>query len=593
MTAASDPLAAFTPHRWERVNRRLVTRMLAEFTYEGLLSATASDDGWRIRLGTADYIFTAIRGLWGQLRIDPASVERQPSAGPIRVTTLMCDLATALDLNGATTGNWLQELQHTLLADVQIDARRATLRLADLDDIEQQALLSGHPKLVASKGRIGWGLEELAQFAPESGIAVQLHWLAVARTLASEAPGHTVDHWGLPPGWLDEKSREGLTHQATNAGADPQRYRLLPVHPWQWQRWVMPLYADALASGEIISLGSAGPAMRPLLSLRTFADAHTPERAHVKLPLTIRNTSCYRGLPGESLKAGIRLSEWLATIARNDPALYPRLRVQCEVAAVHVPHTAYQSLPGAPYRFHESLGAAWREAPATHLAAGERAVLLATLAECEADGTPVLAAWCREAGCSVETWVGALFRNVTAPLYHLLCAYGVGFIAHGQNVAVILRHGFPAGALIKDFHGDLRLAEDAPANGLDTATMSAVKRLPAEYLKHDLYTGHLVTALRFIGDALATSGLLGEERFYGALARILREHEARHPELAQAFRRYDLLGPRMARVCVNRALLAVGYDDRAERPLPVLGPPLDNPLHTVVARYRAMEANHD
>ncbi len=593
MKPGDFPLDSLTPQRWECINRRLVARMLAEFTYEGLLDAAASGGYHNIQLGAVSYRFTAARGLWGQLRIDPASVARQPAAGPMRVTVLMTDLATALNLDGATTGNWLQELQHTLLADLQIDTRRAGIRLAELDDIEQQVLLLGHPKLVASKGRIGWGLDELAHLSPEAGKAIQLHWVAVTRALASEAPGNRVDDWGLPYDWLDECDWSELTRRASATGAAPERHRLLPVHPWQWQRWVVPLYADALASGELISLGSAGPALRPLLSLRTFADARAPARARIKLPLSIRNTSCYRGLPGEAIKAGVGLSAWLDTLCRNDPALYPRLRVQRELAAVHVRHAAYESLAGAPYRFCETLGAAWREAPAAHLAAGERTVLLATLAEYETDGTPVLAHWCREAGCSVETWISALFRNVTAPLYQLLCAHGVGFIAHGQNVAVILQQSFPAGALIKDFHGDLRLAEDAATQGLDPNTASAVKRLPAEHLMHDLYTGHLVTALRFVGDALAASGLLSEERFYGALVRVLREHQAQHPELAAAFQRYDLLRPHMARVCVNRALIAVGYDDRAERPLPVLGPPLDNPLHTVAHTTPALETPHD
>lgn len=590
---AGDDLATLSPQRWERVNRRLVARILAELTYEGLLDAVFDRDGWRLPLGATDYRFTATRGLWGQLRIDPTSVERRPPAGPVRVTALMGDLATALNLDGAITGNWLQELQHTLLADLQIDARRAKVCLAELDAIEQQALLSGHPKLVASKGRGGWGLSELAHLAPESGESVQLHWLAVARTLVSEAPGNQVDCWGLPHSWLDADSHAELIRRAAARGADAARYRLLPVHPWQWQRWVAPLYADALASSEIIFLGPAGPALRPLVSLRSFADGHARERPHIKLPLSVSNTSCYRGLPGAPLLAGIRLSAWLDDICHRDPALHSRLRVQRELAAVHVPQPAYEALADVPYRFRETLGAGWREAPAAHLGNGERAVLLAVLAEREADGTPVLAYWCRQAGCSVAAWVDRLFRNVTAPLYHLLCAYGIGFIAHGQNVAVILRDGFPIGALIKDFHGDLRLAEDAPAHGLDPATAAAIKRLPADHLLHDLYTGHLVTTLRFVGDVLAASELLSEERFYAALARTLREHQDQHPEYAAAFHRYDLLHPRMTRVCVNRALLAAGYDDRAERPLPVLGPPLENPLYAVAHATPTAETSHD
>ena len=52
-----------------------------------------------------------------------------------------------------------------------------------------------------------------------------------------------------------------------------------------------------------------------------------------------------------------------------------------------------------------------------------------------------------------------MFKHVVVPIYHLMAKYGVGIVAHGQNVTLVLEDNFPAGCLIKDFHGDLRLID--------------------------------------------------------------------------------------------------------------------------------------
>src|SRR5690606_28624692 len=77
---------------------------------------------------------------------------------------------------------------------------------------------------------------------------------------------------------------------------------LVPVHPWQWRRHLVAHYGGMLARGELASLGEFGDTYAPRLSVRTLADVSRPERADVKLALTILNTSCWRGLPGEHVE---------------------------------------------------------------------------------------------------------------------------------------------------------------------------------------------------------------------------------------------------------------------------------------------------
>ena len=57
----------------------------------------------------------------------------------------------------------------------------------------------------------------------------------------------------------------------------------------------------------------------PQQSIRTLADADHPERHHLKLALSILNTSVYRGLPRDRTLAAPALSAWLTARVRGRP----------------------------------------------------------------------------------------------------------------------------------------------------------------------------------------------------------------------------------------------------------------------------------
>ena len=59
---------------WERVNRQMVAKILAELEYERTLCAEPQGEAWRIALPSAVYTFNAERGIWGWLHIDPSSL---------------------------------------------------------------------------------------------------------------------------------------------------------------------------------------------------------------------------------------------------------------------------------------------------------------------------------------------------------------------------------------------------------------------------------------------------------------------------------------------------------------------------------------
>ncbi|PAV25351.1 IucA/IucC family protein [Tamilnaduibacter salinus] len=564
-----------TESLWRHTNQRLMAKIIAESNYEGCLAPRQTDDqGWELTLGGHVYRFRARRTVWDFLRIEPHSLTRDGEPAD-SAAQLVVDAQASLGLTDIVLANFLEELQNTLAGDRIQQKRLSALSAGDLLELpaaEQEGLLDGHPKALANRGRMGWGQADLLAYSPEGGNRFRLRWLAVD-------PALTGTHVGTAP--LDQCLTDSERNAIQKELGERRDWPLVPVHPWQWDHRLQAQYAEPLARGQLVDLGVRGHWYRPQQSLRTLSNDAAPEHCDLKLALTILNTSCYRGIPAEPIAQGPALSQWLWEQSRQDPELHRTgLEVQRELAGCHVPHPQQSQVDGAPYRYHEMLGAVWRESMASKAREDERTMLMATLMQCDGQGRSLIAALIRRSGLAPEIWLTRLFDCVTLPIYHLLCAYGIGLVAHGQNLGLILRDNAPERVTIKDFHGDLRCVDQPipEAAGMPTSLLDSLKRLPPEYLVHDLITGHFVTTLRFISPLLEDDLGFHERHFYGLLAERIRAYQADHPELADRFDRFPLLRPTLERVCINRVRFRIGYEDHAERPLPELGEPLSNPL---------------
>lgn len=581
--------AALARH-WPAANRALIAKMIGELTYERILTLAGDDDsGYRLALGErGTWRFKARTNLWGQPRVDAESLAPPPGAS-LEAADFLLDLAPHLGMNDGQVAEHLEDLFATLRGDCQLrEARRglsadAAIRLPEPS---RQRLLDGHPKFLFNKGRRGWGLEALAHFAPEHGHSFQLGWVAIDET-ALERGGDAIDAPELLASALSSTELARLRQALAERVDTPGAYRLMPVHPWQWQRWLGPLHAGDIARGRLHYLGEFGDRYAPQQSLRTLTNISRPSTHDIKLPLTIMNTSCYRGIPGRFLLAGPAASAWLKAKAREDEEFARAgLEILAEPAGAVLPHDQYARLPQAPYRYGELFGVIWREALAPRLADTDQALLMAELMQDDERGRPWLAAYLQAAGAtdpqSAEQWLTRMFEVTLVPMWHLMCRYGMSLIAHGQNLTVILRDGVPHRLALKDFQGDLRLVdEDFPEARDLPATLKAVTvRLPSEKLIHDLQTGHFVTTLRFIAPLAPTCGV-SETRFYQLCGDVLEAYKARHPELVERFARFDLFAPRILRLTLNRAKFLHATDNAAERMLAEMDLRVANPLHFV------------
>ncbi|MEE1781942.1 IucA/IucC family siderophore biosynthesis protein [Streptomyces sp. SP17BM10] len=573
--AAEPPLylpPQLAPGPWQRAGRALLAKMLGEFAYEELLTPLpvpgAADGAYLLALPEAEYRFTARRGAYGSWRVDPGSVrcDREDGLDPLRFLPYA---RHALGLRGETTGHLIRELTATLTADAhQLATALTAAELADLDHAALEGRQEGHPWIVPNKGRIGFSAADAARWAPEARTPHPLPWIAVHRRLAR--------YRGVPglvrPEQLYARELDDPGALRAALGPDADDYLLLPVHPWQWDETVVPLFAPWIASGEIVPLPSDGDPRLPQQSIRSFFNTAHPERCTVKLPLSILNTLVWRGLPVERTLAAPAVTAWIHGLRDADPFLRDECRVILlgEIASVTVDHPLYRDLPEAPYQYKELLGAIWREPLGPFLDGGERARTLASLLQTGSDGRALVAELVARSGLAPAEWTRRLFAVMLPPLLHFLYRYGLVFSPHGENAIVVFdAHEAPARLAVKDFVDDVNLSdEDLPElRDLPAEVDDVLLREPPQGLCQFLHSGLFIGVYRYLAPLLEEQTGLPEADFWALLREEIGRHHDRFPELRERFELFDLLTPRIDRLCLNRnRLLLDGYQDRPHRP---------------------------
>lgn len=583
-------VGALTARAWSRANRELLAKAITELWYEEVIDPECTDDGdlrWKLRDGT----LTA-RARWralGWWRVEPQSLSWETEYGEVDVpdaADLLADVLAEQKVAPATLANLVAELSSTLLCDALFHTYAGPAAgLVDREPVEVEADLRGHPWIIANKGRVGFDIDDVRDYAPESARDVTLMWLAAGPEIADTTEVSGLDHRTVVREQVGDEFFDLLRRRAASAGLDPDTCAYVPVHPWQWANRIASLHAGDLARGELVVLGDGPARYRPQLAIRTMTDADHPSRRYLKLPVSVLNTSVYRGLPRERTLAAPALTEWLSGVVGNDPFLAETGMILLgEVAGVGVRHRTYEALDGVPYQHTEMLGAIWRDPVEPSLGDGERAVSLAALLHTDPYGGTFVRELVERSGLSPSEWLRRLHEVVLPPLFHVLYRYGVMFSPHGQNCMIVHRDGVPERLVVKDFVDDLAvcsepLLEHAGLTEPVRAALDDVTLTPGTLIKY-LQNGLLVCVYRYLAEILDDDLGLTEAEFWAGARESLRQYQDRHAaELSDRYTLFDLQQPSFPKLCLNRLrLFERGYADDAERPVIAATGTVANPL---------------
>ncbi|MEW2254735.1 IucA/IucC family siderophore biosynthesis protein [Streptomyces sp. NPDC047869] len=557
----ADAVAHLSPERWERANRLLLRKALAEFAHERLLTPEEDGDGYAVRSddGLTRYRFTAVRRALDHWQVDAESITRHRDGAelPLAALDFFIEMRDALGLSDEILPVYLEEISSTLagtcykLTKPRVTA--AELARSSFQDIET-GMTEGHPCFVANNGRLGFGVHEYLAYAPETASPVRLVWLAAHRSRAAFTAGAGIEYESFLRAELGEEILERFRATLTGQGLDPAEYLLIPVHPWQWWNKLSVTFAAEVARRHLVCLGEGDDEYLAQQSIRTFFNTSDPRRHYVKTALSVLNMGFMRGLSAAYMEATPAINDWLAKLIENDPVLKSTgLSVIRERAAVGYRHLEYERATDRYSPYRKMLAALWRESPVPSLREGESLATMASLLHVDDAGASFAGALVERSGLPPAEWLRHYLRAYFTPLLHSFYAYDLAFMPHGENVILVLRDGVVERAIYKD------IAEEIVVMDPDAALPPEVRRIrvevPEDQKLLSVFTDVFDCFFRFLAANLATEGILTEDGFWRVVAEVTREYQRSVPELADRFERYDMFAPRFALSCLNRLQL--------------------------------------
>ncbi|QYA56340.1 IucA/IucC family protein [Acinetobacter johnsonii] len=574
--------------QWRLAGQRLIEMAIAEFLYEEIIQVTdLKNNRYQLTLDDQTYTFKAQNYLLGHWQIEEGSVRELSVAEDLpawNLHTFIRAFSNQTEVKPFTKAYLIKEMNNTWLAEAHLfDERRLSSAAAlTASHHEIEGMLRGHPWLIMSKGRMGFGYDDYLSAAPELSPTVKVLWLAVHRDLAEF---RSTEEWQAGTLYQHELSAEELANfeqKLHERGCSCRDYFLIPVHAWQWHQWLVPTYANEIVDQRIIELGVGQDDYVPMQSIRTLCNISQPERHYVKLPVSIFNTAVYRGLPSKRNLAAPAVTAWLKQIQSQDPDLKQSgVAFLGEVATLTIHQPCFDQIEGAPYQFKELFGCLWRESVDPVIGTGEQALSQAALLHRDINGQSILAVLIQASGLSPLQWLKRFAEVSVTPLLICLYKYGLAFSPHGENTMLIHTNGVPQKMVLKDFIDDVNLVdEDFPELASLPIEGQILLRHPAYELSHFIFTGLFMVHYRYICNVfLQDYPEHSEVEFWQTISLVIDAFHQAHPELAERIEKFAMFRAEFEKICLNRVrLFTTSYNDEAERPVPVFLDRIANPV---------------
>lgn len=589
-------VAHLTPAIWNKVNRLLARKALAEFAHEQLFApqplGEGSLPGWQRYQLTADsshccYRFEAKRMALRHWWIDPQSIQRVLDGEvqqELDALVLINDFKETLGIPTEKLPVYLDEISSTLFGAAYKHSRAhlssAELAEADYQDFES-GMIEGHPSFVANNGRLGFSADDYFAYAPETGSRFAILWLAVHRDNAHFAAVPELDHDRLLTQELGAEQLGAWRDQLAGQGLAPADYLFIPAHPWQWYNKLSLLFAADVANRKIVPLGESTDLYTPQQSIRTYFNVSQPHKCYVKTALSVLNMGFMRGLSPYYMAGTPAINAYLHQLVEADPVLRDQgFRLLRELASIGYHNRYYEAALGDTDSPHKKMFAAlWRESPVPYLQPGQRLMTMAALLHVDPQGQALLPELIARSGLSPQIWLKHYLTAFLHPIMHCLYAHSLVFMPHGENLILVLEKHVPRQAFIKD------IAEESAIIDPQAKVPEALRRLcfeiPAEQHLLTIFIDIFDGVFRHMAQILEESNCLAEQDFWHAVADSARAYQGAHPELAAKFAQYDLFTANFQHLCLNRLQLKNNLQmvDLAD-PVGsmIMADPLENPL---------------
>ncbi|MFD1198329.1 GNAT family N-acetyltransferase [Brucella gallinifaecis] len=562
-----EQTAHLSPCYWEKANRHLLRKMIAELSHEEVLQPQQLNARmFQITAGeTLRYEFAARRLMVDHWLIDGRSLKRLvrsdqnewlAEGGPDALEFLIA-IGDQLDIGCDDFPLYLEEISSTLYSACYklSSGNRSAEDLCHAEYQDSEAAMSeGHPVFIANNGRIGFNTADYLAYAPETARSLPMTWLAVSRSRAVFSSFTSLTYKQLIEQELDAALLNRWRDYLVMLELEPDDYYFMPVHPWQWQNKIAITFAAEVAQRHLVWLGEGDDIYRPQQSIRTFFNITAPHKHYVKTALSILNMGFMRGLSPEYMSVTPAINEWLVDLLGTDAILNEAgFTILREVAAIGYQNPVYSKKISGSTGYGKMLAALWRESPQQYLKPGERLMTMAALLHQDADGKALTGRLIAASGQSVEGWICSYLKAYYVPLIHCFYHYDLAFMPHGENLIMVMRDCRIERMLMKDIGEEIGLMNSTLAVPEEISRISykldeALKR---DHIFTDVFDGFF----RHLSAVLDDQGLMKEQEFWALVAEFTKTYQMAYPHNADKYQRYDLFRPVMTRNCFNRLQL--------------------------------------
>ncbi|MGX5536530.1 IucA/IucC family protein [Bacillus wiedmannii] len=554
-------LKALESEDYISVRRRVLRQVVESLIYEGIVRP--------VRIENEEQIFFLIQGLdednksvtyecygrermtFGRIAIDSLVIRVQEEQQEIKsVSQFLEEIFRVVNVERTKLDSFIHELEQTIFKDTIAQYERhnkVKYTQKSYDDFES-LLIDGHPYHPSYKARIGFQYRDNFQYGYEFIRPIKLIWIAAHKKYATVGYENEVIYDNILKGEIGEHKLEAYMERIHSAGCDPKQYVFIPVHPWQWENFIIPNYADHIQDKYIIYLGKSEDDYCAQQSMRTLRNVTNPKRPYVKLSLNILNTSTLRTLKPYSVASAPAISNWLSDVVSQDSYLRDGSRV---ILLKEFSSVTYDTNKKAAYG---SLGCIWRESVHKYFDKQEDAVPFNGLYAKEKDGIPVIDAWLNKYG--IENWLQLLIQKAIIPVIHLVVEHGIALESHGQNMILVHKEGLPVRIALKDFHEGLEFYRPFLKEMNKCPDFTKMHKTYANGKMNDFFEMDCIECLQeMVLDALflfnvgelafvlADEYEWKEERFWMMVVEEIENHFRKYPHLKDRFESIQLYTP--------------------------------------------------
>ncbi|MDA1601707.1 siderophore biosynthesis protein [Bacillus cereus] len=554
-------LKALESEDYISVRRRVLRQVVESLIYEGIVRP--------VRIENEEQILFLIQGLdednksvtyecygrermtFGRIAIDSLVIRVQEEQQEIKsVSQFLEEIFRVVNVERTKLDSFIHELEQTIFKDTIAQYERhnkVKYTQKSYDDFES-LLIDGHPYHPSYKARIGFQYRDNFQYGYEFIRPIKLIWIAAHKKYATVGYENEVIYDNILKGEIGEHKLEAYMERIHSAGCDPKQYVFIPVHPWQWENFIIPNYADHIQDKYIIYLGKSEDDYCAQQSMRTLRNVTNPKRPYVKLSLNILNTSTLRTLKPYSVVSAPAISNWLSDVVSQDSYLRDGSRV---ILLKEFSSVTYDTNKKAAYG---SLGCIWRESVHKYFDEQEDAVPFNGLYAKEKDGIPVIDAWLNKYG--IENWLQLLIQKAIIPVIHLVVEHGIALESHGQNMILVHKEGLPVRIALKDFHEGLEFYRPFLKEMNKCPDFTKMHKTYANGKMNDFFEMDCIECLQeMVLDALflfnvgelafvlADEYEWKEERFWMMVVEEIENHFRKYPHLKDRFESIQLYTP--------------------------------------------------